>query len=153
MASRKRKGNNIFALVLLIIFVGFIIYVLYNYYSNSNEIIKQNNQIKESTKEEQNNNTEENNSDLPKNENEQNKVEEKVRNLDVSSIELIGEEKVTVELNSKYSDQGAKAFNKNGEDISDAIKVDNSVDTSKKGEYTITYSIGNYIVMRFVTVQ
>ena len=164
--ARKKKKNNGIVLVILILFLGLVLYILYNYeYKTTEKIESPNTSTKKetSTNEKKSDNSskdantskqiEVNSEETPKNENEQNKVEEKVRDLNVSSIELIGEENITVSLNSEYKDQGAKAYNKLGEDISDIIKIENTVDTSKKGEYTVTYSIGNYIVMRFVTVQ
>ncbi|MBQ3475189.1 MAG: DUF5011 domain-containing protein, partial [Bacilli bacterium] len=44
----------------------------------------------------------------------------------------------------KYSD---------GSDASSEVDIDNSVDTSKAGTYTVTYYAGNSVVIRRVTVE
>ena len=172
MAKRRKKKGNFLIIVTFVAFMAFVIYLLYNFDSkenvktNNNTEIKNNKkdsktttkEVKNDTKEEkkeQSQNNEIKKEEAPKTETEQNNVEQKAKdeNLDVSSIELNGQEKVELSLNEKYNDPGAKAINKNGEDISKHIKVESNLDTTKKGEYTITYSIGNYIVIRFITVK
>ena len=57
------------------------------------------------------------------------------------SIELIGDD-VTIEVGQSYEDMGAKAFYHN-KDISDKVKVNNDLDNSKLGTYSVEYII-NY---------
>ena len=55
-------------------------------------------------------------------------------------IELNGKNKITINYDEKYKEEGAKAsFRSN--DISNDIKVKGKVDTKKLGTYKITYSI------------
>ena len=56
------------------------------------------------------------------------------------SINIIGEEDVSIEYNTGYVEQGAKAKFRN-KDISKMIVTKGSVDTSKVGLYEITYEI------------
>ena len=90
---------------------------------------------------------------IPKEEKKENKTQNESKNLDVSSIDLIGSEEITLKVGDKYEELGAKAYNKNGEDISSKIKIDSAVDTTKPGTYTVSYSIGNWIVLRYVIVK
>ena len=56
-------------------------------------------------------------------------------------IKLLGEEKITIGLNEKYTDKGAVATDNVDGDITKKIKVTNKVDTSKEGTYTVTYTV------------
>ena len=60
------------------------------------------------------------------------------------TFEIIGEQTITLNIGDTYSDQGAKAieFNK---DISSMIVTEgiDDVDTSKRGVYTITYTLNS----------
>lgn len=58
-------------------------------------------------------------------------------------ITLIGEEKVTIGLDEKYTDQGASAKDNVDGDITKSIKTSGKVDTSKEGTYTITYTVSD----------
>lgn len=60
----------------------------------------------------------------------------------IPEINLVGEETITIDLNSDYSDLGAVAKLDN-KDISDLIEIDGKVDVKKTGDYTIVYSITN----------
>ena len=55
-------------------------------------------------------------------------------------LELKGNETITVYQNNKYSEPGYKATDNCDLDITDKVKVDSNVNTSKIGEYTITYT-------------
>lgn len=167
--NKKRQRVIVLIIVVIIFLVGFGL--LKHIISNSSKQINQNNNsktnkvekklpdnisVKESQEAQQTTEstiTKEEPVEVPKTETVQNSVETKAKTVDVSSIDLIGEQKITIEKGTKYVDQGAKALDTNGNDISNQIKVDNSVDTSKSGEYTVTYSIGNYIVIRTVVVK
>jgi len=55
------------------------------------------------------------------------------------SIELVGDKEIILKYNSEYIEEGAKGvrlFN----DISEDIEIHNNIDTSKVGEYLVTYS-------------
>lgn len=56
-------------------------------------------------------------------------------------ITLIGESEITINLGTTYKDFGARATDNVDGDITSKIKVTGSVDTSKEGSYTLTYSI------------
>jgi hypothetical protein len=56
-------------------------------------------------------------------------------------ITLIGSANVTVPLGDTYTDAGAMASDNVDGDITDRITVDNPVDTSVAGTYTVTYSV------------
>ena len=87
-----------------------------------------------------------------KNEITETKNEQKRRGGAVS-LELIGEENVEVDKGSKYKDPGVKATYSDGTDASNEVDVDNAVDTSKEGTYTVSYYAGNAVVIRRVTVK
>jgi len=71
--------------------------------------------------------------------------------VDPVTLMLYGEEDVTVNYGSSYIDEGAYAIF-NGEDCSDEIKIENHVDTSNLGNYTIEYSYKDKTIIRNVTV-
>ena len=56
-------------------------------------------------------------------------------------IVVTGSPTVTINLGGTYTDAGATATDNVDGDISDQIVVDNPVDTSQAGTYTITYSV------------
>ena len=58
-------------------------------------------------------------------------------------ITLIGENAITLEVGTSYNDAGATALDNNDGDLSASIIVTGTVDTSKVGMYTITYSATN----------
>ena len=87
-----------------------------------------------------------------KNETTETKNEQKRRGGAVT-LELIGEENVEVSKGSKYKDLGVKATYSDGTDASNEVDVDNAVDTSKEGTYTVSYYAGNAVVIRRVTVK
>ena len=60
----------------------------------------------------------------------------------VPEISLIGDKEVVVKLDGNYDEKGASAY-LNGDDISDSIKIESRLDTSKVGDYVITYSVTN----------
>ena len=86
------------------------------------------------------------------NEKKENKNEQARRGGTVN-LELIGEENVTVSVGSKYKDAGVKATYSDGSDASAEVDIDNAVDTSKSGIYTVSYSAGNVVIIRRVTVE
>jgi hypothetical protein len=58
-------------------------------------------------------------------------------------ITLLGSATVTVPLGASYTDAGATATDNVDGDITDRIVVDNPVDTSTAGTYTISYSVAD----------
>lgn len=168
--ARRKKRSNMHILIIFILFIIFVMYLLYNFDNKGSNVVSKNatnkgtkinrNNTKKNNKttieeKTENNSISKEEVEEPKTEEEQNKIEEETKssNLDVSSIELNGDENIILSINEKFNDPGAKAYNKSGEDISDNIKVESNLDISKKGEYTITYSVGKYIVVRFITVK
>ncbi len=61
------------------------------------------------------------------------------------SIELNGKDNITIKVNDKYEDEGAKAYI-GKKDVSSSITTTNNLDTSKVGTYNIEYTIKlNYL--------
>lgn len=60
----------------------------------------------------------------------------------VPKIELIGDSTLMLNLNDKYEEPGVKAI-LNEKDISNKVQIDGEVDTSKVGNYELTYSVTN----------
>ena len=60
-------------------------------------------------------------------------------------ITILGDNPVTVALNSEYIDAGATASDSEEGDITNRIVVVNSVNTSELGTYTVTYTVENNI--------
>lgn len=60
----------------------------------------------------------------------------------VPEITLIGPSEITINLDGNYEEKGATAKLDN-RDITKNIKIDNPVNTSKVGDYIITYSVTN----------
>ena len=58
-------------------------------------------------------------------------------------ITLNGESHITLNVGDTYSEQGATAKDDKDGDISSKISISGSVNTSKAGKYTITYSVKN----------
>lgn len=181
MSRRYRRKNNsalnFFLMVVLLLLIGVLGYKIYNEKVNPSKIENNNNKVQEksnkSNAEEKNDNktnevnntnnkSEEKTSEnttkkevtdkSSKNEKKENKNEQARRGGDVQ-LELIGEEEVTVSFGSKYKDAGVKATYSDGSDASAEVDIDNAVDTSKKGTYTVTYSSGNVVIIRRVTVE
>lgn len=56
-------------------------------------------------------------------------------------IKLNGDSTIYLNINDSYSEQGASASDNCDGDLTDKIEISNSVDTSKVGEYAITYKV------------
>ncbi len=63
--------------------------------------------------------------------------------LDAPSISIKGDSTKYLSVGSSYSDAGASALDNCDGDISSNISVSGSVDTSKAGSYTITYTVSD----------
>ena len=58
-------------------------------------------------------------------------------------ITLNGNASMTVYLNAKYEEKGAKAEDEKDGDLTDKISIEGSVDTSKTGKYTVYYKVSD----------
>lgn len=58
-------------------------------------------------------------------------------------ITINGEEEIIIEIGTLYTDLGAKAYDSVYGDLTSAIVVENNVDTTKLGTYTVTYKVTN----------
>lgn len=162
MARKKKKQTltNIFLLILIIV-LGIIIVkaIEDNRIKEEKEFIKEEKEkieekIELDKKEEKENNKKEQITNAPSSdEKEETKNEIERRKNSNINIELIGEDEITIKKNSKFIDQGFRAQYEDGTDAKDEVNVDNAVDTSKEGTYTITYSSGNTIIIRRVIVE
>ncbi len=86
-----------------------------------------------------------------------------IRNVEIiddiaPNIKLNGSTSMTVYLNGKYEEKGATAEDEKDGDLTDQIKIEGSVNTSKEGDYIITYKVtdssGNVAIKeRIVTVR
>ena len=59
------------------------------------------------------------------------------------TLTLVGNEKITLKVGEKYTEQGAKATDKVDGDITNKIQISGSVNTSKAGTYTVKYTVKN----------
>ncbi len=71
---------------------------------------------------------------------------------DATYLVLYGEENIVMIQDSKYIEFGYNAYNSKGEDLSSRVKVNSNLDTSKIGEYQITYSVENVTKTRKINV-
>ena len=62
--------------------------------------------------------------------------------FEIPEINLVGDEEITIDINSDYKDLGAVA-KLDDKDISNMITIEGKVDVKKTGDYTIVYSITN----------
>ena len=60
-----------------------------------------------------------------------------------TTIKLIGDNIISLDVNEKYDDQGAKAYDKKDGNITDKIKVNNNIIYDRAGSYSIVYSVKN----------
>ena len=68
-------------------------------------------------------------------------IENPNNNINDIKLELIGNEVVEISLNDSYTDSGCLAYDKNNNDISNRIVVDNQVNTSVADTYYVIYTI------------
>lgn len=164
MSRRKRNNNFInFILIILIIIMGVIIvFAVKDRIGNKSgtddtQIKEEQNTKKEDKKEEEKKDTpkkEENtNVNTPITEEEQNQKERKNRDTSDITLDIIGDDEITVSKGSSFVDPGFTATYSDGTDASSEISVDNTVDINNEGTYTITYSVGNQIIIRRVIVK
>lgn len=75
-----------------------------------------------------------------------------INNSNKYTIELLGEEVMTISQNSEYKEPGYIAYDKANNDVTDQVEIINYIDTSVPGEYEVLYSIGKINKVRYVTV-
>ncbi len=56
-------------------------------------------------------------------------------------IKLNGKSKISIYVGDTYVDEGATASDKEDGDLTDSIVIENNVDTSKSGKYTVKYTV------------
>ena len=174
MRKKKKNSLNIFLCIILLFLIGVLVYKIYqdNLSKTTNNTNSDNKQVKdvEKKKNSDNNNKKEESekksveekketnttpqgpSNDEKIEN-QNENRNKNKNVNDITIELVGDEEITIKKGSKYRDAGVKAYYSDGTNAIKDIEIDNTVDTSKEGTYTVSYYVGNNIVIRRVTVE
>lgn len=59
-------------------------------------------------------------------------------------IELVGQPEISVLVNTSYEDAGVNYADDSGCDISSLLMVDNPVDVTTEGTYTVTYNISDF---------
>lgn len=69
-----------------------------------------------------------------------------------SYLTLKGDENVSIGLYGVYTDPGVNAV-KDDRDVSSDVKVSGEIDPGTPGNYTLTYTSGNFTVSRTVTVE
>lgn len=67
----------------------------------------------------------------------------KVQDTTAPTITLKGDKTVKVKVGEEYQDAGATAADKVDGDLTKSIKVENKVDTGKKGKYIVTYTVSD----------
>ncbi len=58
-------------------------------------------------------------------------------------LELKGKKIITININEKFFDPGFKAFDTIDGDLTNKVKIINNINTSKEGNYQITYKVKN----------
>ena len=64
-----------------------------------------------------------------------------IKDLEKPKIELKGDNKVSVVINTKYTEAGYTALDNYDGDLTKEVKTDSDLDIKKLGNYTITYSV------------
>ena len=70
-----------------------------------------------------------------------------------SEINLNGDDTIYLYKNEEYVEPGFSAKDSKGNDISDNVKAENTVDITKSGEYEVKYSLDNITKTRKVIVK
>ena len=161
--NNKKKINLVIYFVLIIICSAIIIFILnkFNIFNINEQVNNKNTKIGNNANTKDNTNKKDTiekikeikkNVEEPKKNEEQENKQENMNNITVE-LDLIGDEEVTIKVGEEYKDSGATAIDEKGNDVSKYITVENEVDTSKTGDYTVIYSIGKSIVIRTVHVK
>lgn len=164
MRRRKNTLRNIILIILLVILGVLIVCVFKDKKidNNINSNNKNSNKIDSNISDKKDTNTDKkdettkedntNNNSEPKKD-EKNETNQQLQDNVTVNIELIGDEEITLNVGDKYNELGVKATDSKGNDVTKQVTIQNSVDTSKKGEYMVIYSIGKSMVIRNVTVK
>lgn len=75
--------------------------------------------------------------------NNNNNNDNKDKKESVPKITLNGSSTITLKVGETYTEQGAKASDETDGDLTSKIEISGKVDTSKAGNYTITYTVKN----------
>lgn len=75
-----------------------------------------------------------------------------INNKSKYTLELYGDEVITIILGNDYIEPGYKAYDKQNNDYTNEVIITNNIDTSKVGEYEILYSIDNISRVRYVNI-
>lgn len=162
MARRKKRNTLInIVLVILVIVLGIVIVKAIDNNRNkqteefikqetkkSNEVKKQETKKEETKTSDEEKTTQKSSSD-EKTENE-NELKRRGGNI---TLEIKGEDEITIKKGEEFKDPGFIAKYDDGSDASSEVKVDGSVDVNKEGKYTISYSAGNTIIIRRIIVE
>ena len=171
MMARRRKKNNLLNIFLIILMIGILAIIFVKITQNKettpdNKEDKTKQVEKKDTKETKEDNKQTDKKEEEKTETTPSKTEvkpssdEKTENKNENNrrggsvtLDLVGEDEITVSVGSDYKDAGCNAKYSDGSDASSDIEVENTVDTSTPGTYTVTYYYGNSVVIRRVTVE
>ena len=72
---------------------------------------------------------------------------------DKYTIELDGNEKITITIGEPYVEPGYNAYDRKNNDVTSLVEITSNVDTSKLGEYEVLYTIDGITKVRHVTVN
>ena len=73
-------------------------------------------------------------------------------NRDKNYLVLNGDNVITIYQESDYIEQGFKAYTSKNKDLTSSVIIKSTLDTSKVGEYEITYTLGNITKTRIINV-
>lgn len=59
------------------------------------------------------------------------------------TFEVVGEKEITLTIGQTYTEQGCKAV-VFGKDLSEQIKIESDIDTTKEGTYFVVYTVDNF---------
>ena len=73
-------------------------------------------------------------------------------NTNAYTLDVLGPEEVYINLGDDYIEPGYKALDKDGNDVSNQVKITSNVDFSKAGTYEIMYSIEDKNYVRYLII-
>ena len=76
----------------------------------------------------------------------------RIRNGSGYTFELLGNSNMKIYQNSEFIDPGFIAFDKNGNDVSNLVKIKGTINTEKVGTYTLKYILKGKSIDRIVKV-
>ncbi len=74
------------------------------------------------------------------------------RNKGSYSIVLDGEQNIKIYINSEYIEPGYHGYDKKGNDVTNQVVVNGDVNTKEIGEYTVTYTLKDQVIYRYISV-